>query len=98
MARVCLVHVLMARQVGPDSLGRLRANAIDHFESAAFSEPSQVIQRSDLELLMEHRCRLWPNARKFQQVQNRRGRLSRQTLPRLEGVSFNQLDDLAGQR
>src|ERR1044072_9538986 len=80
-----------------DSFGGLCSNAVRHFQPVTFSELSQVVERGNLELLVQHGGRLGAHSRKFQQVQNRGRSLGGQSLPGVEGASLYQLNYLSGQ-
>src|SRR5260370_1376141 len=53
-----------------NSFRRFRANAIDYFQTPALDKFTQVVQRCDLEFLMQRGCSLRANARKLQQIQH----------------------------
>jgi hypothetical protein len=82
--------------VSPDSFRRFRADAVNCFQPAAFDELSQIVERSNLKLLMEQCGRLGPNARQLQQIEYCFGRFRGQAIPCVKGAFFQQFDDLAG--
>src|SRR5688500_7584150 len=85
-------------QILPDSFRRLRPDAVHHFQSTAIDELSQVLERSDLVLLMKRGCGLWADARQLQKIEHGFRRLCRQSVPRVERTLLQQLDSFPGNR
>ena len=81
-----------------DPLSSLRANSINHIKSVARHERFELFQRGYFELLMQQRRRLWPDAWYLGEVENRFRRLGDQSIPRIEGASFQQFDHFPGDR
>src|ERR1051326_4134450 len=82
------------REAAADALGALLTDAVHQLKPATLDELPEVFERRDFELLVERARRLDADAVNVEQVEHRRRRLRRQTLPRVERPALDQFDDL----